>query len=354
MNKIPAGSFQKWIYLSFLPLILILIAACHRSMNTATPPAGQTSLVLSTTATPASLATEQETAKPTTVPDTTPPPVTTAKPATQPQATTVKPTTTQPKATTTQWTTPPNLLSAQIAALTNEDGSGTITYDMPLSAVKAALQAAGITYAEQALSLRFADGSAYAFAKADSEATLDHFLLVQSPKGVRMGDSADTVQKIYGKTSLQDFNGNKFLVYHFGKLELIFILKNSAVSQIMLNFATFERKPSAAGISAPASAVPVAVSVAGKGNAQKNIQFASGVTAKEKFVQIAESQQGYASGQVGIDGVVSRSPQWMVGQNTATIMLALARWHGARALFLGAPIKRKSPKQRWYAVPMPT
>ena len=216
-------------------------------------------------------------------------------------------TTTSQPANPTATKTPADELSAKIASLTNEDGSGQIALDMPYSKVKQVLDAAGIEYKSSALAITFEDGSAYAFAQAAGEPALDHFYFTQSPKGLLLGDSPERVQQLYGEAEHINFNGESFYLYHFDDMELLAVMSDSSsgavVKQIMLNYKRYGITPSNYGINAPANADIVSMKNAAADNAQKKIVFDENASAKEKFVQIAESQVGYVSGQADGGGV---------------------------------------------------
>ncbi|MDR1563760.1 MAG: hypothetical protein LBS74_02260 [Oscillospiraceae bacterium] len=90
-------------------------------------------------------------------------------------------------------------ISAQLAQLSNEDGTGEIYLSMPISEIETKLDTLEFSYEkDMELSLMVIDGTLYAGSSSGDSPHLDWFWLQQTKSGLKIGDPKERITEIYG------------------------------------------------------------------------------------------------------------------------------------------------------------
>ena len=121
-------------------------------------------------------------------------------------------------------------LSAKIAALTNEDGTGEVYIGMKPEEVIVKLTETGIPFKEVELGVDFEDGSAYFFSSDD----LREISFMETVRGLKVGDTAKRVKELYEDTRFVELNGGYMYVCKMSEtMELTIAVEgNSETSKV--------------------------------------------------------------------------------------------------------------------------
>ena len=109
----------------------------------------------------------------------------------------------------------PNEISAKLAELINEDGTGKIYLGMKREDAIKVLEKENIPYEIQEEGryfyiFNFSDGSSIS-----SHETLEQFYLAQTNKGLKIGDPASKIEEVYGKAKVDEGTGIICYTYYY-------------------------------------------------------------------------------------------------------------------------------------------
>jgi hypothetical protein len=96
-------------------------------------------------------------------------------------------------------------VAKQIARLLKEDGSGKISINSTLVDIKKTLQSNKIPFEASELGIMFTDGTVLMFNGDDGKGnrTFSEAVLVETPKGLKIGDSVAKMKKLYGDADIK-------------------------------------------------------------------------------------------------------------------------------------------------------
>ena len=117
-----------------------------------------------------------------------------------------------------------DVISAKLAKLTKEDGTGEINLQMTIEEITNVLDKYGIQYSitDSGRAIYISDGSLYC---VDSYAGYGSFSIKQSYKGLKIGDSIDQLVSLYGEPDrIIDRNSYFGYVYNTAMVENFFVV----------------------------------------------------------------------------------------------------------------------------------
>lgn len=139
----------------------------------------------------------------------------------------------------------PNEVSAELATLIKEDGTGDIFIGMKRNEVIKVLEKEGIYYDidknmnPRYAAIKFTDGSFFSFGDA-----LERFEATQTNKGLKIGDLASKIEELYGKAEIDERAVMKYYIYHYGGDITLTVGAEGKDNSAKITYIEIESKPS--------------------------------------------------------------------------------------------------------------
>jgi hypothetical protein len=107
----------------------------------------------------------------------------------------------------------PNDISAVLGSLSREDGTGEIPIGIRWQTLFAKLKELGISYEKDGYSVQCSDGTSY----YGDDRMVEDINLMQTTKGLRVGDPVGKVLELYGEISVVYHNDLWYYAYRFAQ-----------------------------------------------------------------------------------------------------------------------------------------